>query len=126
MGAVVKPDMVGKSEPVALAAKTALLERISQLDLPANFLDELVDSLGGAAAVAEMTGRKGRIVRNKAGHGVFELRAKPDSAEMDSLNVKETGQNVSLHPACTQMLASNMPKAQRRSCLTYDSVPVLQ
>ena len=88
---VVKPDMVGKSEPVSLAAKSALLERISHMDLPANFLDELVDELGGVRAVAEMTGRRGRVVRNRAGHGVFELRAKPDSTEMDSLNVKETG-----------------------------------
>ena len=45
----------------------------------------------GAQAVAEMTGRKGRVVRDGRGHGVYELRAKPDSAEMDSLNVREAG-----------------------------------
>ena len=44
-----------------------------------------------AQAVAEMTGRKGRVVRDGRGHGVYELRAKPDSAEMDSLNVREAG-----------------------------------
>ena len=38
-----------------------------------------------------MTGRKGRVVRDGRGHGVYELRAKPDSAEMDSLNVREAG-----------------------------------
>ena len=38
-----------------------------------------------------MTGRKGRIVRDSKGHGVYQLRAKPDSSEMDSLNVKEAG-----------------------------------
>ena len=32
------------------------------------------------------------MVRNKKGQGVFELRAKPDSSEMDSLNVNETGE----------------------------------
>ena len=31
------------------------------------------------------------MVRNRRGQGVFELRAKPDSSEMDSLNVSETG-----------------------------------
>ncbi len=40
--------------------------------------------------VAEMTGRKGRIVRRVRPSGafeyVYELRAVPDSAEMDSLN----------------------------------------
>ena len=30
-------------------------------------------------------------MRNKCGQGVFEMRAKPDSTEMDSLNVAETG-----------------------------------
>lgn len=44
-----------------------------------------------AGAVAEMTGRRGRIVGDAKGQGVFELRAKPDSTEMDSLNVSETG-----------------------------------
>lgn len=50
-----------------------------------------VDKLGGPNKVAEMTGRKGRVVRNENGRGVFTMRAKPDSHEMDSLNVKETG-----------------------------------
>lgn len=44
-----------------------------------------------AGAVAEMTGRRGRVVGDTKGRGVFELRAKPDSTEMDSLNVSETG-----------------------------------
>ena len=44
-----------------------------------------------AEAVAEMTGRRGRIVGDATGRGVFELRAKPDSTEIDSLNVSETG-----------------------------------
>ena len=45
----------------------------------------------GAGAVAEMTGRRGRVVADARGRGVYELRAKPDSTEMDSLNVSETG-----------------------------------
>lgn len=47
--------------------------------------------LCGAGAVAEMTGRRGRVVADARGRGVYELRAKPDSTEMDSLNVSETG-----------------------------------
>ena len=45
----------------------------------------------GAGGVAEMTGRRGRVVADARGRGVYELRAKPDSTEMDSLNVSETG-----------------------------------
>ncbi len=45
----------------------------------------------GAGAVAEMTGRRGRVNADARGRGVYELRAKPDSTEMDSLNVSETG-----------------------------------
>lgn len=48
-------------------------------------------SLCVAGAVAEMTGRRGRVVADARGRGVYELRAKPDSTEMDSLNVCETG-----------------------------------
>ena len=44
-----------------------------------------------ADGVAEMTGRRGRVVADAKGRGVYELRAKPDSTEMDSLNVSETG-----------------------------------
>ena len=66
-------------------------QRIDALALPPNFLDTLIEKLGGPRAVAEMTGRKGRVVRDSRGHGMYELRAKPDSSEMDSLNVKEAG-----------------------------------
>ena len=38
-----------------------------------------------------MTGRKGRVVRDGDGRGVYEARAKEASAEMDSLNVREAG-----------------------------------
>lgn len=69
----------------------ALLKSVDELQLPPNFLDELVDELGGPSRVAEMTGRRGRIVRDPAGRGMYQLRARSDSSEMDSLNVAETG-----------------------------------
>ena len=66
--------------------KSQLLAAIQALQLPPNFLDQLLDELGGPGAVAEMTGRRGRVVRDGAGRPVFELRAKPETADMDSLN----------------------------------------
>ena len=45
-----------------------------------------------------MTGRRGRVGADSRGRGFYELRAKPDSTEMDSLNVSETGQSLASLP----------------------------
>ena len=49
---------------------------IAGLDLPNNPLDELIDRLGGPPAVAEMTGRKGRLVRRRNGEQGVKVRAR--------------------------------------------------
>lgn len=73
----------------AVSIRDTLIQRVQALTLPNNFLDELIDQLGGKHAVAEMTGRKARMVRDRDGHLKYEARANPDSSEMDSLNIKE-------------------------------------
>jgi hypothetical protein len=65
---------------------TQTQQQLDALPLPPSFLDQLIDALGGPGQVAEMTGRKGRVLRDANGRARYELRAKPDSNDMDSLN----------------------------------------
>ena len=70
--------------------KEELLKKLEILSphLPANTLDELIDGLGGTHYVAEMTGRRGRVVSLPGGKIQYQLRAENDvSTEM--LNIKE-------------------------------------
>ena len=59
----------------ASAMKMELLAQIEQLGaaLPPNSLDELFDKLGGPDKVAEITGRKGRVVQDENGHVNIKL-----------------------------------------------------
>lgn len=76
------------------AEKQALMDRIEKLPLPPNPLDYLIDELGGPEKVAEMTGRKNRMVKRN-GHYVLEKRTShssskgPDADSTDSTNVVE-------------------------------------
>ncbi|XP_056117539.1 protein strawberry notch homolog 1 isoform X2 [Rhinichthys klamathensis goyatoka] len=70
--------------------KRDLLDRLEQLaeDLPPNTLDELIDELGGPENVAEMTGRKGRVVSNDDGSISYESRSELD-VPVEILNLTE-------------------------------------
>ncbi len=52
-------------------------------------LDEIIDRLGGPDVVAEMTGRKGRVVRRSEGDTPVYEHRDSDSGNIDSLNVRE-------------------------------------
>ncbi|XP_042833451.1 protein strawberry notch homolog 2 isoform X2 [Panthera tigris] len=67
-----------------LLAKVRALGR----ELPVNTLDELIDQLGGPEHVAEMTGRKGRVVSRPDGTVAFESRAE-QGLSIDHVNLRE-------------------------------------
>ncbi|XP_014244664.1 protein strawberry notch-like [Cimex lectularius] len=69
--------------------KKQLLAKIDILGkkLPPNTLDELIDELGGPENVAEMTGRKGRVVHNDGSYK-YETRSEVD-IPLEVLNLRE-------------------------------------
>nr|CAB3265878.1 protein strawberry notch homolog 1 [Phallusia mammillata] len=74
----------------AQALKRELLERLEKLGsyLPNNMLDELIDALGGPDNVAEMTGRKGRVIATDEGNVEYQSRAESD-VPVELLNLTE-------------------------------------
>lgn len=74
----------------ACEMKDDLMRRIEKLGerLPANTLDQLIDELGGPENVAEMTGRKGRVVQNEDGSIQYESRSEQD-VPLETLNLTE-------------------------------------
>ncbi|XP_009864310.1 PREDICTED: protein strawberry notch homolog 2-like, partial [Apaloderma vittatum] len=70
--------------------KQDLLAKVKALgeELPLNTLDELIKHFGGPERVAEMTGRKGRVVCRPDGSVVFESRAE-QGLSIDHVNLKE-------------------------------------
>ncbi|XP_023699098.1 protein strawberry notch homolog 1 isoform X2 [Paramormyrops kingsleyae] len=85
-GCVTSQDAVESAQQM----KRHLLEELEDLaeDLPPNTLDELIDELGGPDNVAEMTGRKGRVVSNDDGSISYESRSEQD-VPVEILNLTE-------------------------------------
>tara|TARA_B100000513_G_scaffold111919_1_gene48791 strand:+ start:1317 stop:6272 length:4956 start_codon:yes stop_codon:yes gene_type:complete len=74
--------------------KRQLLRALDRLDMPDNPLDALITELGGPKQVAELTGRKGRLVR-EGSKTVYrkrndnELDANGKKVSMESINLSE-------------------------------------
>jgi len=86
-GVIHTEDFDGRQSQECLELRRKLMHKTSALDLPVNFLDELVDLLGGKDRVAEMTGRKGRVVRNN-NRISYEMRADGNTA-LEDVNIAE-------------------------------------
>lgn len=88
----------------ACSMKEELLLQIEDLGerLPPNTLDQLIDELGGPENVAEMTGRKGRVVQTEDGAIQYESRSEVD-VPLETLNLTEKQRYASkrtIHPRC--------------------------
>ncbi|XP_040179845.1 protein strawberry notch homolog 2 isoform X1 [Rana temporaria] len=70
--------------------KMDLLAKVEELgkELPLNTLDMLIDQFGGPEKVAEMTGRKGRVVHRSDGSLGFDSRAE-QNLSIDNINLRE-------------------------------------
>lgn len=83
----------------SVVERARLLEEARGLGLPAGALDLLIDQLGGKGAVAEMTGRKGRMVRSADSRRfAYEQRGRGECGELEMLNVEERNAFMEVGP----------------------------
>ncbi|EDO43448.1 predicted protein, partial [Nematostella vectensis] len=78
-----------KEDTWAVTAKSLLLGFVKKINLPISPLDDLIDKMGGPDCVAEMTGRRGRVVRTAQDREPHYEARESDSSHVDSLNIQE-------------------------------------
>uniref|UniRef100_A0A6P4EU76 Protein strawberry notch homolog 1 n=1 Tax=Drosophila rhopaloa TaxID=1041015 RepID=A0A6P4EU76_DRORH len=85
-----KANITERDVERCINSRELLLEKIEILGkrMPANTLDKLISELGGTNLVAEMTGRRGRVVRTECDGYKYEPRCDSDSS-MDLVNYRE-------------------------------------
>jgi hypothetical protein len=76
-------------DPYLVKTRELMLSVVNALELPSNPLDSLIDLLGGVRNVAEMTGRKGHMVKDAAGKVRFVKRNEAANVSVKALNVHE-------------------------------------
>lgn len=83
------PTHLNELKLKAITIKNKLIKKVDKIasQFPPNVLDELIDELGGPDNVAEMTGRKARIVQSEKNFK-YEARSEVD-VPLEVLNLKE-------------------------------------
>ena len=72
------PAGADEEHPRLVRIRTMLLRLWQSFELPANPLDQLTELLGGANRVAEMTGRKGQLIRDEEDGKVHYLQRRSE------------------------------------------------
>lgn len=85
----VRLEELTKRYEAAVERKMRILETIRSLDLPNNPLDDIIDQLGGPDNVAEITGRRGMLVRASCGKGVTYQARNTKDVTMEMVNMHE-------------------------------------
>ncbi|XP_020401317.1 protein FORGETTER 1 isoform X1 [Zea mays] len=83
---------LSKRYDAALDRKSKILDIIRSLDLPSNPLDDIIDQLGGPDNVAEITGRRGMLIRASDGKGVIYQARNTKEVALDMINMHEKQQ----------------------------------
>ncbi|KAL8195817.1 hypothetical protein R6Q57_025570 [Mikania cordata] len=78
-----------KRYEAATERKLKILDIIRAFDLPNNPLDDIIDQLGGPGNVAEITGRRGMLVRASNGKGVTYQARNTKDITMEMVNMYE-------------------------------------
>ncbi|CAL5011046.1 unnamed protein product [Urochloa decumbens] len=81
-----------KRYDAAVERKSKILDIIRSLDLPHNPLDDIIDQLGGPDNVAEITGRRGMLIRASDGKGVIYQARNTKDVALDMINMHEKQQ----------------------------------
>ncbi|CAK9187052.1 unnamed protein product [Ilex paraguariensis] len=73
----------------SIERKSKMLDIIRSLELPNNPLDDIIDQLGGPDHVAEITGRRGMLVRTSGGKSVTYQARNTKDVTMEMVNMHE-------------------------------------
>ncbi|XP_028064644.1 protein FORGETTER 1-like isoform X3 [Camellia sinensis] len=73
----------------AVERQSKILDAIRSLELPNNPLDDIIDQLGGPDKVAEITGRRGMLVRTSDVKGVTYQSRSTKDVPMEMVNMHE-------------------------------------
>ncbi|CAO2168418.1 unnamed protein product [Urochloa humidicola] len=83
---------LSKRYDAAVERKSKILDIVRSLDLPNNPLDDIIDQLGGPDNVAEITGRRGMLIRASDGKGVIYQARNTKDVALDMINMHEKQQ----------------------------------